>query len=261
MKLLTGSKPSLRLFASQAATPAILLQGVSVRYRVPNERISSLKEYAIRWLKGKTGDHEFWALKEVSLDIRPGEAFGLIGPNGAGKSTLLKVIARVLRPTAGRVRVAGRIAPLLELGAGFNEELTGRENVFLNGAILGFTRKEIAARFDRIVDFAGVGDFIDAPLRSYSSGMAARLGFSVATDVRPEILILDEILSVGDAEFQEKSADRIDAFHQKGTTILMVSHSLESVKSICRRAAWLEKGEVKSVGPAAEVVSRYRNHS
>lgn len=238
---------------------AVRLDSVSVRYRVPRERIPSFKEYAIRWLKRQIVYQDFWALKEVSLEVRRGEAFGIIGHNGAGKSTLLKVIARVLRPTTGRVRVYGRVAPLLELGAGFDGELTGRENVFLNSAILGFTRRDIEARFDRIAEFAGVHGFIEMPLRTYSTGMVARLGFAVATDVQPEILIVDEVLAVGDAEFQAKSFERIQSFRANGTTILMVSHDLEAVKAMCERAAWLHHGELRAIGSAEETIRKYQH--
>ena len=186
-----------------------------------------------------------------------GETVGIIGPNGAGKSTLLKVIARVIRPTRGRVRLRGRVAPLLELGAGFDYEMTGRENVFLNGAVLGFSRKDMARRLDRIVAFSGIGEFIDAPVRTYSSGMVARLGFAVATDVRPEVLIIDEVLAVGDTEFQRKSAARIREFRESGSTILVVSHSPASIKALCSRALWLEHGAIRLMGPVDEIVDQY----
>jgi ABC-2 type transport system ATP-binding protein len=238
---------------------AIQVEGVSVHYRVPRKRIHSFKDYALHWVRGRIAFDSFWALHDVSLDIRRGEVFGVVGANGAGKSTLLKVIARVLRPTTGRVRVRGRVAPLLELGAGFDYELTGRENVFLNGAILGYKKMGIAERFDRIVDFAGLRDFIDAPLRTYSTGMVARLGFAVATDVQPEILIVDELLSVGDAEFAQQSSERIRSFRAGGATILMVSHNLEAVQEMCSRAAWLAHGGVKALGSAAEVVAAYQS--
>jgi ABC-type polysaccharide/polyol phosphate transport system ATPase subunit len=238
--------------------PVIQLNDVSVRYRVPREQIPTFKEYAIRLLRRQVNFNEFWALNGISLEVRRGEVFGIIGPNGAGKSTLLKVVARVLHPMMGRVRVRGRIAPLLELGAGFNPELTGRENVFLNSAILGFSRRDIAARMDRIADFAGVREFIDAPLRTYSSGMVARLGFAVATDVQPEVLIVDEVLSVGDAEFQIKSAERMKNFRENGATVLMVSHNLSAVQAICQRAVWLERGTVRAAGPAHQVVEQYQ---
>jgi ABC-2 type transport system ATP-binding protein/lipopolysaccharide transport system ATP-binding protein len=235
---------------------AIDMRDVAVCYRVPHERIPSFKEFAIRWLRRRIHYQDFWALNGVSLEVRRGEVLGIIGANGAGKSTLLKVVARVLRPTRGRVRVWGRVAPLLELAAGFDYELTGRENVFLSSAIHGCGRANTAARFDRIVDFAGVREFIDAPLRTYSSGMVARLGFSIATDVEPEILILDEILAVGDTVFQEKSAQRIAQFRDRGTAILLVTHDLEKISSMCDRVAWLRRGELIAFGATEEVVSR-----
>ncbi|MFA5139860.1 MAG: ABC transporter ATP-binding protein [Elusimicrobiota bacterium] len=246
----TGSSPR--------QDPVIRLEDVSVVYRIPKERIISFKEYAIRWLKGQIAFDEFKALDGVSLDIQPGEVFGIIGPNGAGKSTLLKVLARVLRPSGGRVRVRGRVAPLLELGAGFDMELTGRENVFINGAILGQRREDIASRFDGLVDFAGLRSFIDMPLRTYSTGMVARLGFSVATDILPEVLVVDEVLSVGDAAFQKKAAARVAQFRDAGATIVLVAHDLDAVCRMCHRAAWLSGGRVKAVGPAKEVVHEYQ---
>ena len=244
--------------AAAGAEPVVIrLEEVSVRYRVPKERIPSLKEYAIRRLTRQMSYNDFWALKGINLEVRRGEVFGIIGPNGSGKSTLLRTVARVLKPTQGRVRVRGRIAPMLELGAGFDPELTGRENVFLNGAILGFSRRQIAECFDRIVAFAGVHEFIDAPLRTYSSGMIMRLGFAVATEVQPEVMIVDEVLAVGDAEFQQKSNARIRQFQANGATLLMVSHSLVAVRSLCTRVAWLEHGTLRAVGPADAVVTQY----
>jgi lipopolysaccharide transport system ATP-binding protein len=241
--------------------PVIQVEDVAVRYRVAKERIPSIKEFTIRWIKGEISYNEFWALQNINLEIERGEVFGIIGPNGAGKSTLLKVVARVLRPTNGRVRVHGRIAPLLELGAGFDHELTGRENIYLNGAILGYSRKNIEARFHRIVEFAGLAEFIDAPLRTYSTGMIARLGFAVATDVRPEILIVDEILGVGDAEFQTKSFERIQNFQGSGTTILLVTHDLSRVQEMCARAVWLDHGKVVAMGTASAVATQYLGHT
>jgi ABC-2 type transport system ATP-binding protein/lipopolysaccharide transport system ATP-binding protein len=241
--------------------PVIRLENVSVRYRLPRERITSVKDYAIRLLKRQIRYDEFWALHDVSLEVRRGETLGIIGRNGAGKSTLLKTVARVLRPTRGRVRVRGRVAPLLELGAGFDYELTGRDNVFLNGTILGFAQADIESRFDRIVDFAGVREFIDLPLRTYSTGMAARLGFAIATDAQSEILLLDEVLSVGDEEFQRKSATRLAQLKQHGDAILMVSHSLESVRRLCHRVAWLERGRLRAVGTPEEVIPQYQAES
>jgi ABC-type polysaccharide/polyol phosphate transport system ATPase subunit len=235
----------------------IHLDAVSVRYRVPHEKFASLKETAIRALQQRLQYEDFWALRGINLEIRRGEVVGIIGRNGAGKSTMLKVISRVLYPTHGRVWIRGRVAPLLEFGAGFHPELTGRENVFLNGAILGFSHAEMQAKFDRIVDFAGLRDFIDAPLRTYSSGMTARLGFAVATDVNPDILIVDEILGVGDTEFQQKSADRINEFHKNGVTILFVSHNLDAVRNLCGQAIWLNQGQVVASGATDEVVEAY----
>ena len=239
--------------------PAIQLEHVGVRYRVPTERIRTFKEYMIRRIQRKIQNREFWALKDITMTIEAGESFGLIGSNGAGKSTLLKLIARVLRPTRGRVVVRGKVAPLLEFGAGFHSELTGRENIYLNGALLGFTREEMNEKFQRIVDFAELWDFIDAPLRTYSSGMWARLGFAVATDVEPDILIVDEVLAVGDEAFQRKSSARMQQFIERGVTILLVSHNMATIESMCSRAAWLDHGELKALGPAREVIQAYRN--
>lgn len=236
----------------------IQLNDVTVRFRIPHERIPTLQEYAIRWLKRRSVNFtDFNALNNISFSIEQGETVGIIGSNGAGKSTLLKVISRVIRPTLGRVFIKGRIAPLLELGAGFDYEMTGRENIFLNGAVLGFSRKDMAARFDRIVDFSGISDFIDAPIRTYSSGMVARLGFAVATDVQPEVLIIDEVLSVGDAEFQQKSAARISDYQNSGSTILIVSHSSNSIKQLCHRVIWLEQGSIKISGSVNDIMDQY----
>jgi lipopolysaccharide transport system ATP-binding protein len=235
----------------------IRLENVSVEYRVPQERIGTFKEYIIRLLEGRVRHRNFNALKSVNIIVNRGEVFGLIGPNGAGKSTLLKLVARVLRPTHGRVLVMGHVAPLLEVGAGFHPELTGRENIFLNGAMLGFSREEMQEKFPRIVEFSELGDFIDAPLRTYSSGMSARLGFAVATDTQPDILIVDEILSVGDEAFQHKSFERIQAIKAKGATILLVSHAMSTIETMCQRAAWLHHGQIVALGTAKEVVDRY----
>ena len=253
------SLPTVSNVPSPARSSAnvIRLGQVSVRYRLPHERYATLKEHTIRWLQRRVQYDDFWALKDVDVDIAQGQVLGIIGRNGAGKSTLLKVISRVLRPTRGHVWVRGRVAPLLEFGAGFHPELTGRENVFLNGAILGFSHAEMERKFQRIVDFAELGDFIDAPLRTYSSGMIARLGFAVATDVEPNILIVDEVLSVGDAAFQKKSVERIQSFRAAGTTILLVSHNLGLVESMCDHALWLDHGRVLAHGPADRVVHQY----
>lgn len=235
----------------------ISVENVTVRYRVPKEQMRTFKEYAIRRIQGRIQHNEFLALDNVSLSVRKGEVFGLIGVNGAGKTTLLRLVARIMRPTQGRVRVVGNVAPLLAMGAGFHTELTGRENVFLNGAILGFNRKVIEQNFKRIVDFAELWDFIDAPLRTYSSGMIARLGFAVATDIMPDILIVDEALSVGDTAFQEKSFARIRSFQENGSTILLVTHGMDTIRRMCNRAAWLDQGQLRAIGPANEVVDQY----
>ena len=236
----------------------IKLDNVTVRFRIPHEKIPTFREYAIRWIKrrGVTFSH-FNALDNVSFSIKKGQTVGIIGSNGAGKSTLLKVISRVIRPTEGRVFLKGRIAPLLELGAGFDYEMTGRENIFLNGAVLGFSKKNMADQIEQIVDFSGIKEFIDAPVRTYSSGMVARLGFAIATHIQPEVLIIDEILSVGDAEFQQKSTARILNYHKNGSTILIVSHNAPSIKQLCDHAIWLEHGSIKMQGDANEVVDHY----
>jgi len=235
----------------------IELENVSVSYASPTERIHSFKEYMIKKFKQKIKYEHFHALKNVSLEIKTGEVFGLIGPNGAGKSTLLKVIARVLKPTKGRVRLWGRVFPLLELGAGFDMELTGRENIYLNSAILGFKKADVRSRFDRIVSFAELEEFIDVPVRNYSTGMISRLGFAIATDVQPEVLIVDEVLSVGDANFQKRSSQRMQKFCRGGTTVLFVSHDLKAISKMCQRAAWLDHGAFQKIGTASEVVNAY----
>lgn len=235
----------------------ISIEGVSVLYRVPRERITSIKEYAVRWLQRRLEYEDFWALHNVSFQVQRGEVFGIIGRNGSGKSTLLKVIARVLVPQKGRVRIRGKVAPLLELGAGFQFELTGRENIFLNSALLGRTHAETTRLLPEIIDFAEIGEFIDAPVRTYSTGMVARLGFAVATCVQPEILLVDEVLSVGDAQFQDKCLERMYNYRRNGTTILIVSHGMSTIESFCDRAIWLDRGYVRVAGPVKSVVQRY----
>jgi ABC-2 type transport system ATP-binding protein len=235
----------------------ISLENITVSYQHTVEHVASFKEYVIRKLKNRMKYEYFHALKNVSLEVREGEVFGLIGHNGAGKSTLLKVVARVLKPTEGRLQLHGRVFPLLELGAGFDPELTGRENVYLNSAILGFKKADIQKRFDRIVAFAGLEEFIDAPVRNYSTGMVSRLGFSIATDVQPEILIIDEVLSVGDTDFQKQSENRIQSFCRSGTTILLVSHDLDSIQKMCNRVALLEHGQIKAVGNTKDILHQY----
>ncbi|MEM4297363.1 MAG: ABC transporter ATP-binding protein [Nitrososphaerota archaeon] len=238
-------------------TPVIRLDSVSVRFRIPSEPIRSFKEYMIRRVQNQLDFREIWALKDVSFEVMHGECVGIIGRNGSGKSTLLKIIARVLRPTSGRIWRRGRVAPLLELGGGFHSELTGRENIFLNGTLLGHNQKEIRERFEWIVDFAELWDFIDAPLRTYSTGMVARLGFAVATAWEPEILLIDEVLAVGDTAFQRKCIARLNEFRQRGTTILLVSHNLQMIRNFCDRAIWLESGRIQALGNTETVTALY----
>lgn len=247
------------LFPEPQNNTAIFLSGVSVRYRLPNEKVATLKEHMIRLIQGKVRYNSFMALNGVSLVVKKGETFGILGRNGAGKSTLLKVISRVLIPTQGWVWVNGMVSPLLELGAGFHPELTGMENIHLNATLLGHSRKEIKQKIPEILDFAEIGGFIEAPLRTYSSGMIARLGFSVATAWLPDILILDEVLSVGDAAFAQKCTERMRSFRESGATVLLVSHSIDTVRSLCQRALLLEHGNVLEIGPASEVSEKY-NH-
>lgn len=238
--------------------PVIILDNICVRYRAPEAKIGTFKEYAIQLLKRNVKFREFNALNNINLQVNEGEILGIIGRNGAGKSTLLKVISRVLVPTEGRVRIRGRVSPLLELGAGFHPELTGLENIFLNGTLLGHTRREIESHLAEIIEFAELSSFIDSPLRTYSSGMVARLGFSVSTTWQPEILILDEILSVGDEAFRNKCKVRMAKYRDAGTTQLLVTHDSSTVETLCARAVWLDHGEIKAIGPANEVVNMYR---
>lgn len=238
---------------------AILVSGVSLRYRMPTEKITSLKEQVIRTITRRTvGYNEFWALRNINLRIRFGDSVALVGRNGAGKSSLLKVIARVITPTSGRVVVRGNVAPIIELGAGFHPELTGRENIFLNGAMLGFSEAAMKRKFDSIVDFSELEAFIDSPLRTYSSGMTARLAFSVAAEADPDLLIIDEVLSVGDEAFQRKCQDRMVSFRERGCTILFVTHGLDSAHKICERAVWIEEGRAIYSGPTQKVVNLFR---
>jgi ABC-type polysaccharide/polyol phosphate transport system ATPase subunit len=236
---------------------AIRLEKVTMRYRVPRERIFSLKEYSIRRLQRRVVYDDFVALQGIDLEVAAGDRVGVIGRNGAGKSTLFRVISRVLPPSEGRVVVAGRIAPILELGLGFHGELTGRENVMLQGALLGFSRKVMRRRLDEIVAWAELSEFIDSPIRTYSSGMSARLAFAVATDIEPDILLVDETLSVGDERFQEKCKARIGAFRQTGKTVLLVSHDLPLVRDNCRRAVWIHKGRLVRDGDSEAVTAAY----
>ena len=236
----------------------VALQNVTVRYRAPEVRIRTFKEYAIRILKRDLRFKEFTALSGIEIEVEQGETIGIIGRNGAGKSTLLKVVSRVLVPTEGRVWIRGRVSPLLELGAGFHPELTGRENVSLNATLLGHTMRDVQDRMDEIIDFAEIGAFIEAPLRTYSSGMVARLGFAVATAWEPEILILDEVLSVGDEAFRRKCQTRMENFRKGGTTTFLVSHAMETVQTMCSRVMWLDHGRLMAVGEPKEVIQAYR---
>lgn len=238
---------------------AISVEKVSVCYRMPTERINTLKEQMIRVITRRTVRyHEFWALRDVTLHIKRGESVALIGRNGAGKSTLLKVIARVQQPTKGRIIVRGSVAPIIELGAGFHPELTGRENIFVNGAMLGFSRNQMRKKIDGIVDFSELGTFIDSPIRTYSSGMVARLAFSIAAEVDPDLLIIDEVLSVGDEAFQHKCKERMLGFKRRGVTILYVTHAVGEVHTLCDKAIWIDEGCVRYVGDTQDVVGLYR---
>lgn len=237
----------------------ICAENISMRYLMTYDRIKSIKEYLVQFIKGNIKYEEFWALKNVSFEIKRGEVVGIIGHNGAGKSTLLKVIAGILKPTEGTLTVEGNIVPMLELGSGFDYDLTGRENVFLNGAILGYTEEYLKAKYDEIVEFSELGKFIDVPIRNYSSGMLMRLAFSIATVVQPEILIVDEILAVGDANFQEKSKNRMLELMSGGTTVLFVSHSLEQIREMCDRVIWLEHGQIVEIGATKEICDKYQS--
>ena len=238
-----------------AGDVAISVEGVSKRYRLYKERSNSLKEVVLR--RSVARYEEFWALRDVSLEIERGTVYGLVGHNGSGKSTLLRMMAGIQRPEKGRVHIRGRVSALLELGAGFHPELTGRENVFLNASILGLRRKEIEGLFDEIVDFSGLGEFIDTPVKRYSSGMYVRLGFSVAVHVHPEILIIDEVIAVGDEEFQRRCFEHLYKVRNEGVTIVMVTHGLGIVQNMCDRAAWMDHGQVRAEGKAPDVVFEY----
>lgn len=241
-------------------TAMIEVKDVAMRFNMVNDRIASLKEYVIALLKHRLIYEKFTVFENVNFEIRRGEVVGLIGRNGAGKSTLLKIIAGVLKPTCGEVNVHGNVVPMLELGSGFDMELSGRENIFLNGAILGYSEAFLNEKYWEILDFSELGEFINMPIRNYSSGMLMRLAFSVATVVEPEILIVDEILSVGDEGFQNKSRARMLELMGGGTTVLFVSHSLEQIEEMCGRVIWLEDHKIRRDGPSAEVCAEYRKY-
>ena len=230
---------------------------LTIRFNLASEKINDLKEYFVKLIKRELMFQEFMALKDINFEVKRGEAWGLIGTNGSGKSTLLKLICGILKPYRGTVEVRGSIAPLIELGAGFDGELTATENIYLNGAVLGYSKEFMDAHYDEIVEFAELKDFMNMPIKNYSSGMAARLGFAIATIVKPDILICDEVLSVGDYAFQKKCEKRMNEMRAGGTTLLYVSHSIESVQQICDHALWLQKGIVKGIGKVDEIAKQY----
>lgn len=241
------------------SNPIIEIQDVSMRFRLSSDRISSLKEFVTTALRGKLQYKEFEALKHISFSVNRGETVGIIGRNGSGKSTLLKIISGIMKPTEGGVTVRGNVVPMLELGSGFDMDLSGKENIFLNGAILGYSEAFLKSKYDEIVEFSELGQFIEEPIRNYSSGMLARLAFSIASVVNPEILIVDEILSVGDAEFQEKSQKRMLEMMGGGTTVLFVSHNIEQIREMCSRVVWLEHGNLEMSGTTKEVCDAYED--
>ncbi len=232
-------------------------KNVSMKFNLNSEKVYDLKEFVIRAIKGKLHYEEFWALKDVSFELIRGESLGIIGLNGAGKSTLLRLIAGVQKPTSGSIRAYGTIAPLIELGAGFDPELTARDNIYLNGAFLGFNRKMMDKRLDEIVEFSELQEFIDVPLKNYSSGMQARLGFAIATLIKPDLLIVDEVLSVGDFRFQQKCEQRINEMLSGGTSVVFVSHLIEQVERLCTKALWLENHTTKMLGDSIEICKLY----
>lgn len=232
-----------------------------MEFKVTKERIFSLKEFFISFLKNNLKFEKFKALREINLEIFKGDVIGIIGDNGSGKSTLLKIISGIINPSKGKVTVKGTVSPLIELGAGFDSELSGRENIFLNGYILGYSKRKLEEKIDEIIEFSELKKFIDTPLKNYSSGMIARLGFAIATIIKPEILIVDEILSVGDIKFQRKSEKRIKDLMELGSTVIFVSHSIDQIEQICDKVIWLEKGKIRKIGKSEEVCQEYRENS
>ncbi|MEM9200845.1 MAG: ABC transporter ATP-binding protein [Actinomycetota bacterium] len=237
----------------------ITVSNVSKKFRLERNRPSSVKEAILRFGRGNDAD-DFWVLRDVDFDIAPGSFFGVIGHNGSGKSTLLRLMAGIHRPTSGTISAEGRLSALLELGSGFHPDLTGRENVYLNGAMLGLTRKHMHDAMDEIIEFSGIGDFIDEPVKIYSSGMYVRLGFAVAVNVDPEILLVDEVIAVGDEEFQRRCMAHMARLHGNGTTIVLVSHNAELMRNICRTVAWIDHGRLVDVGDAETVIQAYLDH-
>lgn len=238
----------------------IQVRDVSMHFNLMEEKVDSIKEYFVKLIKGKLLYNDFTALDHISFDVQKGDILGFIGFNGAGKSTLLKILAGVLTPTTGSVKVTGSIAPLIEVGAGFDPELTARENIYLNGAILGFSKAFIERKFDSIIEFAELKDFVNIPVKNFSSGMYARLGFSIATAVQPDILIVDEVLSVGDFRFQQKCEERIRKMIEDGVTILLVSHDMGMIERLCNKVLWLEHGKMRDMGETAKVCEEYKNN-
>ena len=236
------------------------VQNVTMDFFTRDEKIDNLKELVIKLFKGKADKKTVRVLDDISFQVEKGESIGLIGHNGAGKSTLLKLVAEIIKPTKGKVKVNGTVAPLLNLGAGFDFESTGKENIYLNGAILGYSRKEMAKKYERIVEFSELHDYMHIPLKNYSSGMVARLGFAIAIDVEPDILLVDEILSVGDENFRKKCAEKVKELRQKGVTFVIVSHSMQQVKQLCQKAIWIENSKVMAYGDVNEVCDQYQKY-
>jgi ABC-type polysaccharide/polyol phosphate transport system ATPase subunit len=237
---------------------AVKFEDVSMKMNLAKEKVESLKEYFIRFATGrKVAVEEFHALKNISFEIKKGDSFAIVGSNGSGKSTTLKLISKIYYPTAGRVRVNGKVAPMIELGAGFDMDLTARENIYLNGAVLGYSREFMTSKFDEIMDFSELIDFMDVPLKNYSSGMQARLGFAIATVIKPEILVVDEILSVGDAHFQDKCQKKMEEMMSNNATLILVSHSMKQILDTCHNAIWINKGHLMAYGGAQEVCAEY----
>ncbi len=238
---------------------AVEIRDVEMHFNMSKEKLESLKEYFLRLVTKKLMFEDFVAVNGVSFDIKKGDVFGIVGLNGSGKSTMLKIISGILTPSKGTVETQGTIAPLIELGAGFDMDLTARENIYLNGSVLGYSKKFMDEKFQEIVEFSEMQDFLDTPMKNYSSGMVARIGFAIATITRPDILIVDEILAVGDFRFQEKCEKRINSMINDETTVIIVSHTIEQIERLCKHCAWLEKGKLKMIGDAQEVCKAYRN--